>query len=53
VSNNGVFPSFFFSFCALALALPLPFDATGLMSVLSSPPPPSYVFTVSTSFCCG
>jgi hypothetical protein len=41
VSNISVFPSFFFVFCALALALSLPFDATGpLSAVQSSPPPP-------------
>jgi hypothetical protein len=39
VSNISVFHSFFFCFCALALPFSLPFDATGPLSVLSSPPP--------------
>ncbi len=52
MSNIGVFPSFV-SVRSLSLALPLslPFDATGPLSVLSSPPSSFCTFSISTFYC--
>jgi hypothetical protein len=38
--DQCVHPLSFFCFCAFTPPLSLPFDATGPLSVLSSPPPP-------------